>query len=178
MSHHIRKIKAENVGKHHNQKSTYSVKNKQLYVNGQQVVKQVHTPSVNNLFVNATEQDKTDKVKLVFSEPHEEKGSIFTVVAAKVSSLCETRHAYRKVKQLYPSTMHISMAYSCQRIGNDNQDDYEYGCGLSLQKTLEDMGAVNKAVFLVRSYGSCKLGAVRHVIEQQLVKEVLVKMQK
>ena len=54
-----------------------------------------------------------DKLKLYYSDPKEEKGSIFTVV--KVSNLAEIRRVYRKIKHMNSSSDDIPMEYDCQK---------------------------------------------------------------
>ena len=107
----------------------------------------------------------------------EEKGSVFTAAAAvsKVSSVSEVRRAYRKMKQLYPSATHISMAYSC-RAGTNNHDDGEASAELTIQKVLEEQHCMNKAFFVVRNFGGRKIGAKCYDIIRCITKEALVKI--
>ena len=175
VSHAIKKIRETNQGKPLNLKKKFNVKRRVLYVDGQPVKKVIYPPKVNDLFVQKGEQDKTTKLKLWFSEPHEESGSVFTAVAAKVSGPTEIRRAYRKVKQLYPGANHIVLGYDCQK-QQGNQDDGEHSAGLCIQKVIEEQGVNNKAVFVVRNFGGKRLGPKRFNIIQEVVKEVLAKI--
>ena len=171
----IKKIKEQNAGKTPNLKKKYTVKKRVLYVDGNPVKKVVHPPTVEDLFVQKGEQDKTSKVKFWFSEPKDELGSIFTAIAAKVSGYTEIKRAYRKVKQMYPGSNHIMLGYDYHKV-QGCQDDGEHSGGLCIQKTLEEQGVTNKAVFVVRNFGGRRLGPKRFDIIRQVVKEVLTKV--
>ena len=108
-------------------------------------------------------------------EPKEGKGSVFTAIAVKVSSLVEVKRAYCKIRQLYPSAAHIMMGYDCQK-GQGCHDNGECGAGLKLQQLLEDNNMSNKAIFVVRSLTGQKLGPCRFEIIQTVAKEALVKI--
>ena len=175
ISHAIGKIKKTNQGKTFNQRTKYQVKDKQLFVDDAPVQKQLVLPTVEEMFPQNAEQQKIDKVKFWFSDSKEEKGSIFTAVATKISSIAEAKRAYRKACQLYPSATHIVAAYDVQK-KQGNFDDQEHGAGLRIQKYLEAQNVTNKIIFLVRSYGGQKLGFRWFEIMEDAVKQVLLKM--
>ena len=175
LSHTIRKIKTANEGKPPNQKVKYSVKRKKLFINDVPVVKAVQPPTVAELFTDGGEQEKIEKIKLHFSEPKEEKGSVFTAISVKVSNVAEIRRAYRKVRQTHPAADHIPMAYDCQKKQNCC-DDGEFAAGLCIQKLLESQHAVNRAIFVVRNYGGRRLGPRRFSIIEEVAKQALLKV--
>ena len=142
LSHMISKIKKGNSTKAPGDKTKYQVRNKQLIVDDVPVKKQVEFPTVAEIFAEEAEMDKMEKIKLWFSDPLEEKGSIFTAVAAKTSSIIEVKRAYKKVRRLYSSATHIVLAYDCQK-KQGCWDDNEYSAGLQVQKVLEQSNAMN-----------------------------------
>ena len=174
-SHHIKKIKETNKSiPKKEDKVKYSIKKRDLYVDSVLIAKSVSPPLLQDLFVDQEEQDKMDKLKLIFADVIEEKGNIFTPIAVKTQNIAEVRRAYRKVKQLYPGATHIPMAYENQK-KTGNQDDGEYGAGLVLQKVLEDTKTTNKTVFVIRNYNK-KLGSKRFELFEEAAKSVLSKM--
>ena len=66
------------------------------------------------------------------------------------------------------------MAYLC-RAGTNNHDDGEASAGLTIQKVLEEQHYTNKAVFVARNFGGCKIGAKCYDIIRHITKEALVK---
>ena len=82
MSYAIKTVRDNNSGKTPDQRSKYRIKNRILYVDDNPQMKPVSPPTVSKLFVQKGEQEKTDKVKFCFSDPVEEKGSVFTAAAA------------------------------------------------------------------------------------------------
>ena len=173
-SHTIKKLIDSNKSKPQGQKARYPIKKRNLFINDTPVSKPVAPPSFAELFADKPEQEKMNKIKLCYVEPVEEKGSIFTVIAAKVSNITEVKRVYRRVKQLHSHATHIPMAYDCQRKQNC-QDDSEHSAGLCLQKLIEQQGVTNKVVFVVRSYRDKRLGAKRFQIFEKTAKEALAK---
>ena len=175
ISHEIQKIKAVNFNKPQGQKVKYVVKKNKLYTDGVPVAKPITSPSVDELFVEEVEQERMDKLKMYYSEPKEEKGSVFTAIAVKVSNIAEIRRAYKKIRQMNSNSDHIPMAYDCQKRQNCN-DDGEYSGGLCLQKLIESHRVINKAIFIVRKFGGRRLGPKRFQIMEDVAKQALAKM--
>ena len=176
LTYNIGKIKRANSKKAEQLRDTFKVKQGKLVVNGEPFEKVVKTPKVSELFAGKVEQDKMDRVKFWFSNPIEERGSVFTGVVTKTSSVAEVKRAYKKITQLYPSSTHIAMAYDCQRNGDGSEDDGEMGAGLCLKKLLDTHSATNKTVFMVRNLGGRKLGPRRFELMETVVKEALTKV--
>ena len=175
IAHAIKKVKVFNKNKTPQQKLKYKVQKRKLLINDTPVKKDIHAPTVAEIFPEKIEQDKMDKIKLVFAEPIQETGSVFTGVAAKVSNAAEIKRTYRKVKQLYPGATHIPMGYDCQK-KQSNQDDGEWAAGLCIQKVIERQNGINKAVFVVRNYGGKHLGSKRFELFEKAAKAALLKL--
>ena len=175
LSQEIKKIKVQNNGKPEGAKIKYQVKGGELFVDGKKKVKQTAPPEFLDLFVDEAEQDKIDKIKITYSEPKRDKGSVFVAAIAKVSGPTELRRAYKQVKQTHPAATHISVGFDYQNI-QCNCDDGEYGLGLRLQNILAENNCSNKALFMVRNYGGKKLGQKRFEIAKEAALEVIVKM--
>ena len=156
-------------------KTKFKVVKQKLFVNDPPVVKSVFPPSFEELFPNAAEQEKMEKIKLWYADPKQEKGNVFTAIATKVSSITEVNRAYRRIKQLYPSATHISAGFECNK-QFACQDDSEWGFGLKIQSILKDNNAANRVMFVVRNASKMRLGARRFQIVQEIVNEVLMKI--
>ena len=100
------------------------------------------------------------------SEIIQDRGSSFNAYAAKIGSKDEVYDMYKKIKYWYPEADHVVMAaaqnttlYSC--------DDGEHNAGLQLENVLQKREENNVAVFVVKEFGSTKLGPKRfhHITE-------------
>ena len=175
IAHNIRSVRDRNKNKNEEDKEEYKVRGNVLFVNDTPIVKHIQPPKFDDLLVEHTEQEKMEKMKYWFSEPVQEKGNVFTAVAAKISGYPEVNRAYRRLRQLYPAATHISMAYECQKTFG-NSDDGENCAGLVIQKLLQNNNASNKAVFVIRNASQNKLGPRRFKIIEDVVTEVLAKV--
>ena len=175
ISHAIRKVKVQNAGKPIGQRPKIALKKNKLFVNDNLVESAIQPPEVKDLFPDKTEQDKMNKIKLIYSEPIKEQGIIFTAITAKVSSIVEVKRAYRRVKQLHSNATHIPMAYGCQK-KQGNADDDEHSASLCIQKIIESNNVGNRVVFVVHNYGGRRLEAKRFHIVEDLTKQVLMKI--
>ena len=171
----IKKIKEENKNKPIKLRTPFKVKNNKLFVEGYPDDKLVVPPQFGDLFADTQEQDKMEKIKMWYSDSKEERGNIFTAVGVKASSLTEVRRAYRRVKQIYSSASHITVGYDCAQ-NKGNNDDSEFGAGLLVQRLIEDAGAVNRAVFIIRQASGNKLGPRRFAIIAEVANVVLTKI--
>ena len=176
IAHEIKRIRDGNKDLPLQQRTRYRVKNRVLYIEGKPVQKAIAPPSIRDMIPDTiAEQEKMEKIKLWYAESKQEKGNIFTAIAAKVSGTGEINRVYRRLRQLYPAASHISLGYECQKAFG-NQDDGEYSAGLCIQKALEDNNVTNKAVFVVRLASGNKLGPRRFQIIRDAVHEVLTKI--
>ena len=94
------------------QKVKIEVKRRTLILDGIPQRQHVPPPMVVDLFnIDATTQEKLEKLKFSHSVIPPEKSSIFNGYAIKVNNATEVKNAYLRVKQLAPEADHIIMAY-------------------------------------------------------------------
>ena len=132
--------------------TTIKVKDHKVYVNKQPVVKQLLVPKPQDLFLDRSDQERIDKIKLHNSDTKSEQGSSFTAFAAKCSNIAEVRRGYTKMKQLFSDADHIVAAF-INRNSEGFQDDREFGAGHRVLTTLKEQNSMNIAVFVVRRFG-------------------------
>ena len=175
IAHKIKEIKGSNEGKTPDQRTKFKLQGQKLIIGDQPMIKQVKPPAFEELFPDMAEQERMEKIKLWYSDPRQENGSVFTAIGVKVSSVAEVNRAYRRMRQLYPSANHIAVGYECGK-AYACQDDSEWGFGLAIQKILEGNSMLNRAVFVVRNAGGTRLGVRRFQILADIVNEVIIKI--
>ena len=171
----IKKLKAQNKGKPAKLRTQFHIKNRQLFVDGYRQDKLIKPPCVTDLSVDLAEQEKMEKLKLWYSETKQENGNIFVAIGAIVSSSGEIRHAYRRIRQIYPNAAHVSVGFDCMK-QQGNQDDGEHSAGLTIQKLIEQSGNNNRAVFVVRIASGNKIGPTRFKLISEVTVDVLAKL--
>ena len=87
----------------------------------------------------------------------------------------EIRLAYMKVRQLFPESDHIMMAYKLKdHMGW--QDDSEHGAGVKLQQMLIDNSSMNTVLFVTRKTAGLHLGPHRFMYIQRVAKDALARL--
>ena len=149
------------------EKTKIVVKNKQVFLNGEPMKKELPTPEPLELFPESPEKDKLDKVRLTASDVLSESGSDFQAYAVKAGQIAEARRAYRKVKSLHPASTHVIGVF---RIKNKEafQDDGEHSAGHRVLKAIQEKSWNNIAIFVIRNYGGIQLGPKRHELINQV----------
>ena len=90
--------------------------------------------------------------------------SLFQGFAADVKDFDEVNKAYLLMRYQYPEARHIACAvqfHNANSILGSGQCDEEYGCGRMLLELLQDAGAYNRLIFVVRKTDGAHLGANR-----------------
>lgn len=161
IQYEVNRIKAFNETRtHDDEKLSFHIKNKTLYVENEPHVQHVFPPRPTELFVPTAEQDRMDDMLMGMSAPKTKNGSIFVGFAIPVMTLEEVNRAYRKVRQMYPSYDHVMMAYRIQDYSG-YQDDGECSAGVRLHRLLCDSRKKRLALFVARNFGGANLGAAR-----------------
>ena len=167
--------KAKDKAKEEGKEVNVTVHKGTVFVNNQPQRKFLLPPKTHDLFPDAAEQEKIDKVKLFHSVEHSKEGSSFTAFAVKCSSMTEICRAYVKVRQTFPDATHIPAAYSIKHyLGH--QDDREFGEGHRILKLLTDNNISGVAIFVARYHDGPHIGPLRHELYKKAATEVLVKM--
>ena len=137
-----------------------------LFINGELVKPAVVRPSPSEIISpDSDELGKMDKLQFAAGEGQHEKGNSFTGFAFKVNSLADTRRAYKKVLRLprNASASHVMVGYRLGPNVEGSYDDYEFGGGDKILKSLKYEDSQNVAVFVVRHHSPINyhLGARR-----------------
>lgn len=156
-------------------KSTYTVRNDKLFINGQLKRKKITTPQVQQLFPGDEDQKAISAIKMRFFHTQPEKGSEFKVAVLRTASYNTLNKAYIKLFQKYPTADHIAVA---SIIGSEEEfnDNGEFGSGFRILRCLKQKKAENTAVFLIRYFGGQHLGPRRFSIMTDLVNAALDKV--
>ena len=121
-----------------------------------------------------------DNMKFSDVQPQGEKGSSFKGIRVKVTSVCEARRAFNRVKREYPHASHVMMAYTFKKTGDQSeygkQVDGEWGGSFKILEALKDKKVTNVAVFVMREYGGTHIGPKRFTHISESVVKVLKKM--
>ena len=170
----IRKAKA--MAEKEGQEVNIEVKQKVVYVNKSPVRKFLQVPKAKDLFVDAAEQEKIDKIKMTCSDVFSKKGSSFTTFAVKCSSMTEIRRAYTRMKQTFPDASSIMAAYRICN-GEGYQDDQEYGASSRMAQILANNDIQNIAIFITRYFDGIHIGPSQHTLIKEVAINVLGKLE-
>lgn len=156
-------------------KSTFTVRNDKLFINGQLKRKKVTPPMVQELFLQEREQKEIDKIKIRHFHTTPEAGSQFKVGILKANSFDMVNNAYIKLFQKHPAADQISVA--CQIDGQGEfHDNGEFGAGYRILRCITQANADNIAVFMVRYFGGTHLGPRRFTILHDMVTQAIDKV--
>ena len=173
----IRKENAELPPEQAKEKVEAEIKDKVLFINKVPQKTYVFPPTVQDIFeTDSTVQCKIDQLPYVFSNKEEEKGSLFRVLAFRANNPTEVHLAYRKVKQLFPDSDHIMLAYILKPQQTGWQDDNEFGAGEKIMQILQDQSLKHTAVFVMRKFSRVHLGPRRFMYIQKVAREALEKL--
>lgn len=176
IQYEVKRIKSFNESqKNKKDQLDFYVKNKQLYVENEPHVQQVFPPRPTELFVTTAEQQKMDDMLMGMSQPKTKRGSVFVGVAIPVLTLEEVSRAYRKVRQMYPSYDHVSMAYRIQDYSG-YQDDGEHTAGVRLHALLCDARKKHLALFVARNFGGTNLGPIRFSYIEEVAAQAIERL--
>ena len=174
MNQSIAKIKHEN--KDREDKVTFKVKGRQLFINNELQKDHITPPPVTDLIqLNQKDRKKIEELKVEVTDEHIEKNSVFKAYAKKVSSLSEMRKAYLKIRLLHPEADHIVAAYKVPSY-EGSCDDGEHTAGQRLLKLMTIKQKEKCAVFVARKYGGQRLGPKRFMLYQNLAAAALEKI--
>ena len=142
------------------------IQRNQLFINNEMYKPVVVPPSVDDLFdIQKSEEEKMNKLSLVYGDIQSERGSTFYGAAVKVQSVADIRRAYKKVVMLDPSATHVMAAFKYKspqgRIMCDYVDDGEHGGSWHVMQNILDGNYIGVACFVVRHYGGTHLGVRR-----------------
>ena len=138
-------------------KTNIEVRSKTVYFNGEPARQALPPPTPMDLFPDATEKDKWDKIKLASSDLESVQNSDFQAYAFKTNQILEVKRVYAKVRQLHPAATHVIGVFSAK--GKEAiQDDGEIDASFKLLQKVKEEISFNVAVFVVRVYGGKKLG--------------------
>ena len=152
------------------EKSRIEVKNKQVYIDGVQVEKQLLPPEPLEILVDKQEREKFDKIKFAVSDTAMLQGSDFIAFAMKTGQFLEVKRAYRKIKGMHSAADHIMAGYNL-RMTSGYQVDGELGRASKIVKYLKDNKPLNMAVFIVRYKNGKNIGLMRFEIIEQVVQQ-------
>lgn len=161
--------------KEENEKSTFSVRGGRLYINGQMQRKKLLPPTPNELFVNKTERQRMEAIKIKLSESKPANSCRFTAAACVVDKMNDVHLAYKRLFREYPEADHIVAASIVEGEGA-YQDDAEYGAGHRLLNILRDYKLGNVALFVIRHYGGENIGSLRFTVMKEAAEEALLKL--
>ena len=82
----------------------------------------------------------------------------------------------REIKQLFPDSDHILMAYKLRNYSG-HHDDGEFGASSKLEQMLLSSAKENLVVFVSRVYGGIQLGQCRHVLIEKVAREAMFMLQ-
>ena len=158
------------------QKVDAYIKGKTLYVNKKPQRQHIFPLTVQEMFnITAEEQRKIDAIELSQSDVIVDKGGSFKGFALKVNGATEIRLAYKKLRQLYPESNHIMLAYTGKAY-TGSQDDGEYTAGYKLLNILSASTRKNTALFVTREYGVVHLGPRRFLHIEKVAREAMQKL--
>lgn len=156
-------------------KSAFVVRNDKVFINGQLQRKKITPPKVKDLFIEESEQEKVDAIKMRYYHTPPEKGSQFKVAILKTDNFNQVKYAYTRLFQNQPSADHIAVAAMIK--GEEAyHDNGEFGAGYRMLRSIKKRGDQNVAVFLIRYYGGVNLGPRRFKIIADLVDASLEKL--
>ena len=126
-------------------------------------------------------QQKVDAVQFAVSDPCSEQGSTFTAYGAKIQSSDMVTPAYIKMRRyVAPDADNIFMAYRTLHLNGKIQqglaDDGEFYGDLQIRDILKDKKLINIVVFVARRYKGVHIGKVRFQLIEQVVLDVLPKL--
>ena len=146
----IRQVRAKEEHYLNKDKSKIEVKNRVLYIDGQQVEKQIQQVEVHEHFRDKQEKEKQDKLRITASDQICQQNSTFTTYAIKTGQIHEVRRAYQKIKRNHPGATHIIVANNLKGAnGLGYQDDGEQCAGHRLAKLLGTGYPQNTAIYVV-----------------------------
>ena len=149
------------------------IKNKTLYVNDVPDKVHVHPPTVREIFnTDRLTQGKMEELTFVHTDDIVEKSSVFRGHAIHLKNAKEVRTAYRKLRQLFPESDHVIMAYHVKSF-TGHCDHGEYGAGRRLLGILMNQGYADTVVFVTRDYGGIQLGQRRFLFIEKVAKQAL-----
>ncbi len=126
-----------------------------LYINGELVKPAVTRPSPSEIISpDHDELKKMDNIQFSEGQGQHEKGNSFNGFAFKVTSLADTRRAYKKVMRLprNSAASHVMCAYRLGGKTEGSYDDGEFGGGAKILNSLQYNNVQSVAVFVVRHH--------------------------
>ena len=153
------------------------IKNKTLFLNDVPQKTYIYPPTVQEVFeIETKQQEKIDALPYVYSKPEEEKGNLFRGLALKVKGAADVRLAYKKIRQLFPESDHVSLAYVLKHSQKGWQDDAEHGAGKRILQMLEHKKLANTAIFVTRKTTGNHLGLRRFMYIEKVAEDALDKL--
>ena len=176
---HLRSIKKVNAlipeEDKHKRVNAY-IKNKTLFVNKVAQKQHIFPPTVQEMFnITIQEQEELDAIQFEHTEAVNDKGSIFRAHALCVRSSKHIRKAYKCIKQLYPESNHIMLAYSVKTF-TGSHDDSEYAASNRMLNILLNHTSADTAVFVMREYGGIHISPRCFLHIEKLTKDALKKL--
>ena len=154
----IKKANAQIPDENKEARTKVYIKSGKLYINDTARKVHIRAPTVADLF-NTTKEEQAKMAHLTFarSPAYREHNSVFQGHAITVKNATDVKLAYRRIKQLYPESDHIIMAYSYKDY-TGYQDNGEYGAAKRIDQIIANAHRKNIAVFVTRDYSSIHLG--------------------
>ena len=172
----IRSINKEQV----NGKMEIKIEKKQLQVNGEAYIKQIHEPTPEDILdLSTAKYEQILSLPLSEEVKLQEKDSSFYAFTASVSSFSAIQASYTQVRLLHPKARHIICAYNIP--GDkfyencDGCDDQEFGATRSILKEMREKNIGCRAFYVVRYCGKEKLNARRFECYLEAAKLALAK---
>lgn len=156
-------------------KSTFLVRNNNVFINGQLQRKLVVPPTPDQLFLDPEEQERVNNMKLYYSDTKPYNHSEFTAVAVATPTLNAVHLAYIKLYQTHPYADHIVVAFDTEHQQGYN-DDGEHSSGYKLLQVLRDNRAADTTVFMIRRFGGVHIGPMRFTIMKEQAIKALRKL--
>ena len=152
------------------------LKIKTLYINKVPQRRHIFPPTAQDMFnITPQEQEQLDKIQFHHTDAVVDKNSIFRGHVVKVQNSPDIKSAYKRIKQLYPESNHIMLAYAIKKY-TGSQDDGEHSAAKKILNTLCGFGRNNVAVFVTREYGGVHIGPRRFIHIEKVAKEALYKL--
>ena len=160
---------------------TVERKKGEIEINGERYEKQVSSPQVKEVLL-LTKEDKTEvedvQVHQAGFKSHER--SSFYSYAARAKCLEDVKKVYLKLKAEHLNASHIIRGYRFFHANipmhQDFSDDGEYGGGRKILEALQQSGAFNLCVFVVRMKEGLNIGPIRFQIIGDLARDAISSM--
>ena len=161
-----RKIVEENEKKEKELRVNMQMTKGKLVVQGQVYKQKVHVPTPREMAATTLDQyDAMMKTKMKKSKTIENSNSRFIAYTKPVNTHHEIRELYKRMKINNPGARHIVCAYIIKgeeyHYSRDYCDDEEPGAGRIILNWMEKNDLTCRVFFIVRHYGSIKLGPER-----------------